>query len=60
MTYAKITSIGEMTTFGAPVTIIAKTGECIVILLEEEQARLWCSRLNTIVEAINKEKAVAG
>lgn len=61
MIYAKITSIGDMTPFGAPVTIEAKSGEHIVLMLEEEQCRLWCSRLNSIVEVLNnKEQALAG
>jgi hypothetical protein len=61
MTYAKITSIGDMTPFGAPVTIEAKSGEHIVLMLEEEQCRYWFSRLNSIVETLNnKEQALAG
>jgi hypothetical protein len=61
MTYAKITFIGDMTPFGAPVTVEAKSGEHIVLMLEEEQCRYWCSRLNSIVESLDKkEKALAG
>jgi hypothetical protein len=61
MTYAKITSIGDLTPFGAPVTIEAKSGEHIVLMLEEEQCRYWCSRLNSIVDLLDKqEKALAG
>lgn len=61
MTYAKLTSIGDMTHFGAPVTIVTKAGECIVILLEEEQCRLWSARLGAILAGIdNKPEAIVG
>jgi hypothetical protein len=61
VTYVKITSIGDMTPFGAPVTIDAKSGEHIALMLEEEQCRYWHSRLSKIIEALNnKEQALAG
>lgn len=58
MTYAKIISIGDMSPFGAPVTIETKSSQRIVIMLEEEQCRLFLARMASIIELIDKKVAV--
>ena len=59
MTYAKITSIGDMSPFGAPVTIVGIDGAHAHFMIEETQCRLWHARLSAILEQLDKERPAA-